>query len=176
MAMPRRKEIDGKVQCITCKEWKTYEEFHSRNESGRPYSKCKVCHNFYAGLRQKANPPDPEKRRTWARKHYQHKWYQKDTYSAHNSAKGYGVVSDLTSEQWLKKVEEHGYKCYLCGKKLSINCSQENTITLEHIVPLSRGGKNTKDNVAPACAVCNYAKRALTLEEFIAMAKKWATL
>jgi HNH endonuclease len=31
-------------------------------------------------------------------------------------------------------------------------------LTVEHLVPLSRGGTNAPENLAPACAACNGAK------------------
>jgi len=32
---------------------------------------------------------------------------------------------------------------------------------MDHIVPISRGGKSTKGNVVPACKECNNAKKQL---------------
>jgi 5-methylcytosine-specific restriction endonuclease McrA len=32
---------------------------------------------------------------------------------------------------------------------------------MDHIVPISRGGKSTKGNVAPCCKECNNAKKHL---------------
>lgn len=47
--------------------------------------------------------------------------------------------------------------CYLCGGPPE---------HLDHIVPLSRGGTHTPDNVAWACAPCNLSKGSKTLEEY----------
>ncbi|MFN3533810.1 MAG: HNH endonuclease [Desulfatiglandales bacterium] len=44
--------------------------------------------------------------------------------------------------------------CYYCGK----NVGPQN-LTMDHIVPLSRGGKTTKGNVVPACKECNNKKK-----------------
>jgi 5-methylcytosine-specific restriction endonuclease McrA len=38
---------------------------------------------------------------------------------------------------------------------------------LDHVVPLSRGGRDVLSNVVPACAACNLAKAALTLAEWL---------
>lgn len=40
--------------------------------------------------------------------------------------------------------------CKWCGKILSFNDS-----TIEHIIPLARGGTNGRDNLAIACSECN---------------------
>jgi len=162
MPMPRRKEIDGKIQCIACKEWKIYDDFHSRSENnGRPYSKCKKCHNFHTSKRLKENPP---------------KWYETDAWAANKSAKDYGIKSTLPPLEWKEIVEKHNFLCYMCGIKLSIIPKLENTVTLDHILPLSRGGDNSKENVLPACWRCNNSKRDMTIGEFIQNAKKWSEI
>ena len=43
--------------------------------------------------------------------------------------------------------------CYYCGKKFP-----PKKLTLDHIVPLARGGKTTPGNVVPACLSCNKNK------------------
>jgi hypothetical protein len=37
---------------------------------------------------------------------------------------------------------------------------------LDHVVPLSKGGTDTEDNVLPACAPCNLSKGALLIAEW----------
>ena len=54
-----------------------------------------------------------------------------------------------------------GKKCQLCGKKLLL---QE--MTLDHIVPLSRGGADTVDNIQCACKACNKMKGDVAPEDF----------
>lgn len=51
-------------------------------------------------------------------------------------------------------------RCYYCGKKLPDNYHAD------HKIPLSRGGKNTKFNIALTCPKCNLRKHTLTAEEF----------
>ena len=56
----------------------------------------------------------------------------------------------FTAVEWLKKLEDYGFKCAICGSA--------NKIEADHIVPLSRGGKNTIDNIQPLCRSCNAKK------------------
>lgn len=44
-------------------------------------------------------------------------------------------------------------ECYYCGKKFPFK-----ELTLDHIVPLARGGTTTPGNVVPACRACNKNK------------------
>lgn len=37
----------------------------------------------------------------------------------------------------------------------------------DHVIPLSRGGAHSRDNLVPACAACNLSKGAKLLEEWL---------
>lgn len=52
------------------------------------------------------------------------------------------------------------YRCMYCGKR-----GTGNELELEHIVPKSRGGKNTWENLVAACRKCNQKKGDRTPEE-----------
>lgn len=43
-----------------------------------------------------------------------------------------------------------GYCCQYCG--------QEDATTVDHIVPISKGGTDEPDNLVAACTRCNYSK------------------
>jgi 5-methylcytosine-specific restriction endonuclease McrA len=45
-------------------------------------------------------------------------------------------------------------------------CNSTDNITIDHIVPLSRGGTHERANLAPACWSCNCSKGARLLEEW----------
>ncbi len=44
--------------------------------------------------------------------------------------------------------------CYYCQKPTS-----KQDVTMDHVVPISQGGKSTEGNVVVACKSCNTAKR-----------------
>jgi 5-methylcytosine-specific restriction endonuclease McrA len=46
---------------------------------------------------------------------------------------------------------------------------------LDHVQPLSRGGRDVLSNVVPACAACNLSKAALTLAEWSQVTDSLAT-
>ncbi len=71
------------------------------------------------------------------------------------------IKGEFSLDQWLLKIEFHGYCCYLCGKSL-----QGKKFHLEHRIPLSRGGTNFLANVAPSCVRCNLSKGNKTEFEF----------
>lgn len=55
--------------------------------------------------------------------------------------------------------ERDGYICYKCGKLLT-----RWDATLDHIIPVSRGGKNSKDNLITCCLFCNSKRRNSEVE------------
>jgi 5-methylcytosine-specific restriction protein A len=61
----------------------------------------------------------------------------------------------LRKSQWWKRRCAEGV-CYFCKRKVS-----PKDLTLDHIVPLIRGGKSTKGNVVPSCKECNSKKKYL---------------
>lgn len=62
---------------------------------------------------------------------------------------------DLRHSQWWKRRCAKG-ACYYCSQPV-----KPSELTMDHVVPLSRGGKSTKGNVVPACKDCNTKKRKL---------------
>lgn len=56
--------------------------------------------------------------------------------------------------------DAHDWVCHLCGGYISPLAKKDDwmRVTLDHVVPLSRGGTHTWDNVAPAHWKCNMAK------------------
>ena len=64
------------------------------------------------------------------------------------------------SQWWQNKL--HKGVCHYCHKKFP-----GEMLTMDHIVPLSRGGKSTKNNVVPCCKECNNEKKYLTPAEMI---------
>jgi 5-methylcytosine-specific restriction endonuclease McrA len=58
-------------------------------------------------------------------------------------------------------IERDGYYCVYCDEDL-INAE----IHLDHVIPESRGGTTTYDNLQVTCRKCNLAKGVLTEGEF----------
>ena len=78
-----------------------------------------------------------------------------------------GARGQITSDQWRMLLRRHRFKCFYCAVKLS-----PSNRTLDHKIPLSRGGTNTINNVVPACRPCNNRKLKMTTEEFLAREKQ----
>ena len=57
-----------------------------------------------------------------------------------------------------------GYECQYCGRHRR-DLKGRQFLTRDHVLPLSRGGGNTWDNVVAACSPCNHRKGSRTPEE-----------
>lgn len=74
----------------------------------------------------------------------------------------------LRESQWWKRRLAKGV-CYYCGQS-----TPPRELTLDHIVPIARGGRSTKGNVVTACKKCNNAKKQLLpmeWEEYLKQSK-----
>ena len=75
----------------------------------------------------------------------------------------------LRQTEWWKRQCARGV-CYYCHRRFT-----SSELTMDHIVPMVRGGKTTKGNVVPACKECNTKKKYLLpieWEEYIASIMK----
>ena len=65
----------------------------------------------------------------------------------------------LRQSQWWKQQLGQGV-CYFCELRFS-----REQLTMEHLIPLSRGGRSSKKNIVVACKQCNSLKKNLTVAE-----------
>ena len=71
----------------------------------------------------------------------------------------------LRQSQWWKNKRANN-RCYYCQKNFPAK-----TLTMDHVVPLARGGKSIKSNLVPCCKECNNRKKnllPLEWEEYLA--------
>lgn len=67
----------------------------------------------------------------------------------------------LRQTTWWRQQIQRGV-CHYCGRLVGAE-----QLTMDHLVPVARGGRTTKGNIVPACHACNATKRALTPAEQI---------
>lgn len=62
---------------------------------------------------------------------------------------------DLRGSQWWKRRRSQGI-CHYCNNRFP-----PKELTMDHLVPIARGGRSVKSNVVPCCKECNTKKRQL---------------
>jgi 5-methylcytosine-specific restriction endonuclease McrA len=79
---------------------------------------------------------------------------------AHNyRARKAGNGGEITAKEWKWLKEFYNYTCLCCGR-----CEPEIKLTLDHVVPISKGGKNVISNAQPLCGSCNTSKKDKTID------------
>jgi 5-methylcytosine-specific restriction endonuclease McrA len=98
--------------------------------------------------------------RAWALTHpnkmreYYRRWYIKNQAVLRVSQRERQVLyatSDFDSNSWQRILTYFGHCCAYCLRK-------DEPLTMDHMVPISKGGSHTEDNVVPACKSCNSKK------------------
>lgn len=179
-------------RCIRCKQTKHTEAFHKdASRVDGLNSACITCQKEKDALRYLRNRDhilktkkedkinNPEKYKKWSQTSYfnQHEynklrvklWKQTNPdkvriadlrkKAKRKFALETAEVNNFTIEDWLALCEAVDYKCAYCRK--------ETKLTVDHVVPLIRGGEHTLVNIIPLCKSCNSSKNNKTLLEFI---------
>jgi hypothetical protein len=75
---------------------------------------------------------------------------KKLTTGQNTRARKMGVPGVLEESEWQATLEAHNNACASCGSTKDIS--------IDHIIPVSKGGANTSDNIQPLCRRCNSRK------------------
>lgn len=96
------------------------------------------------GVRTVPEGSIPELRDPWLNPPYKNRNVQKWAMRARHAIRGSG-----------------GCRCYICGRGLTID-----TMTIDHVIPRSKGGGNTFDNLMACCLGCNQEKGNMPWDYF----------
>ena len=66
-----------------------------------------------------------------------------------------GKAQELRKSGWWQRKISAGI-CYYCGQQYN-----PKDLTMDHLIPLGRGGKSVKGNIVPACKECNNLKKTM---------------
>jgi 5-methylcytosine-specific restriction endonuclease McrA len=188
--MKVRKAIDhedGTRTCSQCELRLAITEFHKdKTATGGRRSKCKKCRinhvkDWYEENKERQSGREKKRRRANVEKYAEKEAlrYVKDrekriglaTEHSHRrkARKLKTVIEKGISKSALKK--KFGTKCYYCKKEMDFSVGvgrkfNKDMATIEHLIPLARGGEHTWENTVLACRHCNISKNAKTIEEF----------
>lgn len=62
----------------------------------------------------------------------------------------------FTVKEWKDLCQKYGNICLCCRKP--------NKLTADHVIPISKGGKNTIENIQPLCGSCNSSKHTSIID------------
>lgn len=78
------------------------------------------------------------------------------------NSKNRGATGNTTVSLLEQKMSYYGFRCRYCGIDLDVK-----NRSLDHAIPLSRGGTNWTSNFIPCCRTCNFRKRGKKFMEFL---------
>lgn len=147
--------------CTICGESKALTAFYKRKDSPDGYRKnCKECK---AKVDRKWCVENPEKvnahKGAWVERNLDKRREQASAWQSRNLDKARIYVNNrraliegisLPGDTWERMIAHYGEECAQCG----VN---EN-LTLDHVIPLSKGGSHTISNLQILCAKHNSAK------------------
>lgn len=157
----RRKDRPNQVRPV-CKDCRTKDAkryfvdrkgWYARkmNKTHRPCASC-------SAQREKGQPKyclncrEESLRRSWKAQHLTAKNRRK------SRLKGNG--GSFTAREWISMCERFGNRCI--GPDCNV-VGLEN-LTVDHIIPISKGGRNEISNIQPLCHACNVKKSDQTID------------
>ena len=167
----QKKPVQTEKVCPVCNVLKPATGFSGRSDHpGRLRSQCIECKNAEALAYRAANRAEIRVRGASyratniddvAQRLRQWKLDHPESYSAiHRRAKHKRRMlieqdgGHWTNEEWLALKHAYDYRCADCGK----HEPDEVSLTVDHVIPLSKGGSNSVGNLAPRCRSCNSKK------------------
>jgi len=115
------------------------------------------CHKIYY-TKNKQKLLDKRRKLYYEREKKYHRLYIKtdkgkitlQRNKAKRRAKERNIINTLTLQEWEDVLIEFNHKCAYCNSKTGL--------VKEHIIPISKGGNNVRENVVPSCGICNSKK------------------
>ena len=165
--------------CTKCKIEKPLEAFGRRGKGTKSW--CKQCYsnNFKAYwpayrdanretivervTRYKANHPEWEKDRKNGSRIRNIDTHR--TKTRRYRARKEGITGNHTGQDILKMYKDQAGRCN------NPYCRVEmlGAYSVDHVIPVSRGGSNNPDNLQLMCTPCNSSKGALTMDEWMSL-------
>lgn len=168
MKYPNINEETKTKLCKFCSTWKPFSEFC--RHKGMPLqlnNRCKSCMHSIQKTYLEAHKQE--------RSEYHAAWYIQNARAEvervnrwnlqnpekrieyENRRRALKAQTSIEKIDWKSILKLYNYACAYCGKP--------GKMTMDHVVPLSRGGTHTASNVVPACRSCNCRKHDRLLSE-----------
>lgn len=159
------KAKDGHKFCSICKEELPHRMFSRLAERKDGYSsRCKNCDSSIS--KEYISRPESKMKRAKRFKEWRQKYYATEKGKALNKkhihlrkSRKANTIYNYTEDIWEETLEHFNNKCAYCGDATK-------DLQQEHVIPLSKGGYYTKQNIIPACQFCNISKHNRNLMDW----------
>ena len=160
-----RKHVRSKTApCVDCKEAnKEYNRAWRLNNLDSVRESARNWARNNPESHDKWNRENPERR-----KEIKNNWRLRNPENARNAArKRRAQLRSLESVSYTEQevLDKYGDICYLCETEIDLSATRksgndgwQNGLNIDHVVPISKGGPDTLENIRPVHALCNYKK------------------
>lgn len=145
--------------CCVCKEEKSVTEFYSRNNKRGFRSECKPCFN-QIDRKRRINKLAANTCRYCSEQRIKGSSYCL-FHSVKLNCRQSNIPESLIPELILK-LQEQNYSCFYTGRLLIPG----NNLTIDHVIPVSKGGDNSLDNLVWCDTAVNRLKSCTSVEDF----------
>jgi len=143
-ALEQRKNSRAEKRAADPEAWRAKQRGYQNKWLSSPENKAKRFEQTSAWMRANRGKMNEAYKR----------WYVKNQdvlrKLACQRAQLYGK-SNFTFEDWLNILDCFEHRCAYCSRS-------DVKLTMDHVIPVSKGGKHTADNIVPACKSCNSRK------------------
>lgn len=161
-------------QCTLCKELKPLRDFPIRRAGKDGHAhRCGSCNAQLAKEWRKKNPDrarenslkstaklretNPNYWNEWFSRRYHGDSEYRAKWIANVQARRCKAELNFTAEEFAELCLGYGGKCLGCNK-------DDAPLTVDHVIPVSRGGSNDITNIQPLCKPCNSSKGTKTID------------
>lgn len=136
--------------CSECSRLKSKEWYAKNSIKQKEYFKEKYLENREYYL---------EQAKIW-------RYQNKDKKREYNRARK-ALLKNLKTEEFTEKdiLNTYGNDCHICNSPIDMNAPRwtasqgwEMSLHFDHVIPISKGGANSIENVRPSHAICNIKK------------------
>jgi 5-methylcytosine-specific restriction endonuclease McrA len=171
---------DGMTRCLTCGEVKPITEMLASTRKRQGFTRrCISCHRQKNAVSIQRHLEDRRQRnrdwnaanadyyRRYAEEHPELKRAARIKWERNNPdmrrasfqkrrARKAAAPGSYTAAEWRSLCAMYGNRCLACGS--------DGSLTADHVVPLSRGGRGDIGNIQPLCQPCNSRKHAKSID------------
>jgi 5-methylcytosine-specific restriction endonuclease McrA len=130
-----------------------YRETHRKEINTKAKERRQQDIEYYREIGRNSYERHAEERRRYSLEYY--KLNPEKSVAATNRRRALKLAADgsHTEEEWQELKTFYNFKCLRCGEQ-----EPNIKLTRDHVIPLSKGGTDSINNVQPLCARCNSKK------------------
>jgi 5-methylcytosine-specific restriction endonuclease McrA len=128
-----------------------YSRRHSQTEKGKEANRKRANRNYHTNPAKRAYQDGYEKQRREKDPSFLERWRFYKRQKNHQRRAQVAAAGEMyTQAEWDRLCAYYDHRCLCCGNR--------RPLTVDHVVPVTKGGSNLIQNLQPLCRSCNSKK------------------